>query len=145
MKKLVTIGLLLSLFACSDVKEESYASWADAERAGAIERGWVPAFVPPNARGIRDIHDLDTNAQTLEFTIRPSDVQAMVTELRSVSVDDKKAAAELSRDLRLAGAPEAYIVCSKPLNGTLIVIRESGRSIYKTPVAWADDDCSRAT
>jgi hypothetical protein len=144
MRKFVTAGLLLSLVACSDEMKESYASLADAERAGAVERGWVPAFVPASARGIRDVHNLDTNAQTLEFTARPSDVQAMVTGLRSVSAEDKSAAAELSKDLGLADPSEAYVVCSEPLNGALVVNRESGRAVYRTPVEWADDDCSQA-
>ena len=142
---MVTAGLLLSLVACSDVREERYARWADAERAGAIERGWVPAFVPVSAHDIRDLHDLDTNAQTLEFAIRPSDVQAMVAGLRSVSADDKSVAAELSRGLGLPDASEAYVVCSKSLNGSLVVDRESGRAVYRTPVEWTDDDCSQAT
>ena len=144
MRKFVTAGLLLSLVACSDVMDESYASWPDAERAGAIRRGWVPAFVPASAHDIRDIHNLDTNAQTLEFSTNPSDVQAMVAGLRSVSAKDRSAAAELSRDLGLAGSSKAYVVCSEPLNGTLLVNHESGRAVYRTPVEWADDDCSQA-
>ena len=145
MRKLITAGLLLSLVACSDVMEESYASWADADRAGAVERGWVPAFVPVSAHDISDLHDLDTNAQTLAFATRPSDVQAMVAGLHSVSASDKSAAAELSRGLGLPDASEAYVICSEPLNGSLVVDRKSGRAVYRTPVEWTDDDCSQAT
>jgi len=144
VRKLVAASLLLSLVGCSDWVKESYASRADAERAGAIERGWVPAFVPASAHDIRDIHNLDTNAQTLEFTARPSDLQAMVAGLRSVSTEDRNAAAELSKDLGLAGITEAYVVCSEILNGALVVDRGSGHAIYRTPVEWADDDCSKA-
>lgn len=144
MRTLATAGLLLSLVACSDQMKENYATLADAERAGAIERGWVPAFVPASAHAIRDIHNLDTNAQTLAFTARPSDVQAMVAGLRSVSAEDKAAAAELSKDLGLADLSEAYVVCSEPLNGALVVDRESGQAVYRAPVEWAEDDCSKA-
>lgn len=145
MRKLVAACPLLLLVGCSDWVKESYASRADAERAGAIERGWVPAFVPASAHDIRDIHNLDTNAQTLEFTTRPSDVQAMVAGLRSVSAEDNSAAAELSKHLGLTGAAQAYVVCSEILNGALVVDRETGHAIYRTPVDWADDDCSNAT
>lgn len=144
MRKLVTAGLLLSLAACNDEMKESYTSWADAKRAGAIERGWVPTFVPASARDIRDTHNLDSNAQTLEFTTRPSDIQAMVAGLRSVSAEDRVAAGELSKELGLAGPSEAYVICSEVLNGALVVNRESGHAVYRTPIEWVDDDCSHA-
>ena len=144
MTKFVTVGLLLSLMACSDDMRESYASLADAKRAGAIERGWVPAFVPPSAHRITDVHDLDTNAQTLEFTVNSSDVQTMLAGLRLISAEDKSAAAELSKYLGMEDLSEGYVVCSKPLNGALFVNRENGRGIYRTPVEWVNDDCSQA-
>jgi hypothetical protein len=144
MRKLVAAALLLSLSACSEQVEETYPTWAEAERAGAIKRGWVPAFVPPTARDIRDIHDLDTNGQTLQFTAPTSDVSAMLTGLQPVSAKDKSAASELSRKLGFDGTSEAYIVCSEVLNGALVVDRTTGRAAYKTSVHWADDDCPRA-
>jgi len=66
----------------------------------------------------------------------------MVAGLRSVSAKDERAAAELSREHSFGAASEAYIVCSKPLNGALAVDRENGRAVYDTTVEWADDDCS---
>ena len=145
---MVAISLVLSLGACSDVMEEHFATWADADRAGAVERGWVPAFVPKSATNISETHNIDTNAQTLEFTARGSDVQGMVAGLRLVSAEDQSAAAELADDVGIGGNSETYVVCSrplnfvsKPLNGALLVRRESGRVVYKTPVEWVDDDC----
>lgn len=142
MKKLVTVALLLSLGACGEQMEETYATWAEADRAGAVERGWVPAFVPTTAHDIMEIHDIDTNQQRLEFTIPLGDFRRMVAGLRGVSAQDQTAAAELYRELDFKGATEVYVVCSDVLNGALIVDRETGRAIYKTPVEWANDDCS---
>ena len=39
-------GLTVMLAACSDSKDSSYASMADARRAGAIDRGWLPDLLP---------------------------------------------------------------------------------------------------
>ncbi len=143
VKNVTTIALLLSLVGCSEQMDETYSTYADAKRAGAIERGWIPAFVPASARDILDSHNLDTNRQTLQFTIPPSQIGPMVAGLRSVSAEEKKAAAALSREHGLGAASEAYIVCSEPLNGALAVDRESGRAVYDTTVEWADNDCFR--
>lgn len=144
---LLLASLLVPLAACSEEIEERYSTWAEAKRAGAIDKGWVPAFVPKRARDIRDIHNLDTNAQILEFMTLPSDVPVMVRGLRAVSADDVMAAAKLSKELRLnsiSQGVEAYVVCAEPLNGALLVDRQSGRTVYKTPVDWADNNCPGA-
>ena len=67
----------------------------------------------------------------------------MVAGLRSVSAEDKSAAAELLMELGSEVTSEAYVVCSEPLNGALVVDHESGRTLYKTPTDWADDDCPK--
>ncbi len=135
--------LLLSLAACSEQVDETYPTWAEAQRAGAVERGWIPTFVPQSARQIRDWHDLDGNRQTLFFVARPSDVEAMLVSFPSVSVANQDAVSDLYREHGLAPASEAYLVCARPLNGTLVVDRESGRAVYTTEVKWADEECSR--
>ncbi|MGI8610945.1 MAG: hypothetical protein ACR2KH_01520 [Sphingomicrobium sp.] len=140
-------SLLVPLAACTEEMEESYSTWADAQRVGAIERGWVPAFVPKSARNIRDIHNLDTNAQILEFTAPRSDVPVMVRGLRAIPAEDMMAAAKLSKELGLKSVSqgvEAYVVCAEPLDGVLLVDRQSGRTVYKTPVDWAENNCSSA-
>lgn len=141
MRRLPAI-LLLSLAACSEQVDETYPTWAEAQRAGAVERGWIPTFVPQSARQIRDRHDLDGNRQTLFFVARPPDVEAMVVDFPSVSVANQDAVSDLYRKHGLAPASEAYLVCARPLNGTLVVDRKSGRAVYTTEVKWADAECS---
>lgn len=126
----------------SEQIKETYSTYADARRAGAVERDWIPTFVPSSARNIADSHNLDTNRQTLQFTVPPSGIGKMVAGLRSTSVNDQRAAAELSNEYMLGAASETYIVCSEHLNGALAVDRQTGRAVYDTTVGWADDDCS---
>ena len=142
MRNMTIATMTLSLAGCSDQMEHTYSSYADAQRAGAIERGWIPAFVPSSARDIADSHNLDTNRQTLQFTIPPSEIGMMVAGLRSVSAKDERAAVELSRMHSLGAASQVYVVCSEPPNGALAVDWASGRAVYNTTVEWADDDCS---
>jgi hypothetical protein len=144
MRRLIAI-LLLPLPACGEQVEETYPTWAEAQRAGAVERGWVPFFVPPSAREIRDSHDLDGNRQTLLFVVRPSDVEAMVLGFPSASAANQAAVSDLSREHGLTPPSDAYLVCASPLNGALVVDRESGRAVYTTDVEWADKECSRGS
>ena len=143
MRRLIAI-LLLSLSACSEQVEEAYPTWAEAQRAGAVERGWIPAFVPRSAREIKESHDLDSNRQTLFFVARPEDVEPMVESLPpSLGRENQAAASDLATEHGLAPASDAYLVCAKPLNGALVVDRKSGRAVYTTAVKWADEACSR--
>jgi hypothetical protein len=133
--------LLLSAAGCSEQVDEAYPTYAVAQRAGATERGWVPAFVPSSARDIVGSHDLDTNRQTLRFAIPPSEAGRMVAGLRQVSARDRRPAADLSGKHGLGAASEAYVVCAEPLSGVLVLDRRSGRAVYDTTVEWAEDDC----
>jgi hypothetical protein len=59
------------LAACDDGMRvrASYPDWQAAERDGAFRRGWLPGWMPRSVRDIEDLHDLDTNAQALRFTV----------------------------------------------------------------------------
>lgn len=48
--------------------EESYASFAAAEDAGAVKRGWIPEWLPRNSTDLKEKHDLDTNGSILRFS-----------------------------------------------------------------------------
>jgi hypothetical protein len=69
--------LVVTCTACAEQQEASYADLAAAERAGAIQRGWVPDWLPKSARGLREIHNLDTNQSMLAFRYDPSDQLAV--------------------------------------------------------------------
>ncbi|MDH3975804.1 MAG: hypothetical protein OEV42_16140 [Deltaproteobacteria bacterium] len=57
--------LLLGLIACSDVVDEVYKDLSEAKEAGAIQRGWIPAWLPATSYKIKETHDLDTNKSIL--------------------------------------------------------------------------------
>jgi len=68
------------LYAGEDIHAE-YATYADAEADGAVERGWIRDFVPTSAVNIRDSHNLDSNAQWMSFEFDPSDRPKMEEKL----------------------------------------------------------------
>lgn len=142
MKTTICASLILSLVACGEDKEARYGTWDEAEKAGAIERGWVPHFIPKSARNIRDVHNLDTNAQMLRFNVSPADVQTMLAGLPPISANDEAVAADMARGLGVPGGLAPRLVCHGPLNGALFV-SQTGLAVFKTPVSWANDDCKR--
>lgn len=142
MRPIICASLILSLVACGEDKKARYETWDEAEKAGAIERGWVLHFIPKSARDIREVHNLDTNAQMLRFKVPPADGRAMLARLPAISAKDKAAATDMSKGLGLAGAWASRLVCSRPLDGVLFV-NQDGHAVLKTPAPWADDDCSR--
>jgi hypothetical protein len=44
-----------------DVVTESYATLAEAQAAGAVDRGWLPRGLPAGSRELRLAHDLDSS------------------------------------------------------------------------------------
>ena len=70
------LGLVLSATTCSEVMEASYSSLAEAKAQGAVERGWVPAWLPESARELKEKHDLDTNSSILRFAYSGADTWA---------------------------------------------------------------------
>jgi hypothetical protein len=63
---LVAVALLSGCWW--EQKEESYASFAAAEDAGAMKRGWIPEWLPRNSSDLKEKHDLDTNSSILRFS-----------------------------------------------------------------------------
>ena len=49
-----------------------------------MRRGWIPAYIPQDATGIAEVHDLDTNAQLLRFQAPPEALTAMRARLSPV-------------------------------------------------------------
>ena len=63
-----------------------YATRAEAEAAGAFARGWLPPFLPPSARAIREIHDLDTNERWLRFEADSAELAAVAADLAPLAL-----------------------------------------------------------
>jgi hypothetical protein len=59
--------MLLALAGCGDVVTTRFATLADAKSQGAIERGWLPPWLPASARAIVERNNLDLNTGTGSF------------------------------------------------------------------------------
>jgi len=68
VRLLVTLMALLSV-SCDwiESKESHYADMKAAAEAGAISRGWIPAFVPESAMEIWLKYDVENNRTWLSF------------------------------------------------------------------------------
>ena len=78
------IGVLLLLAGCGNVnvQTDSFATMAEARQRGAVERGWVPAFLPERAYEIRAAYDTDGPRRWGILNFTPGDVDAVRALLR---------------------------------------------------------------
>lgn len=83
----VVFGAIAWLTA-GETLEAHYSTYAEAERESAVERGWIPPFVPHTATAIADVHNLDTNAQVLRFEAPAEDLGEMASLLAEVEAED---------------------------------------------------------
>lgn len=86
---LLVIGGLAVLSYTEDVVS-TFATYQDAEAASALERGWMPAFVPPSARDIREVHNIDTNRQWLRFTVDEVEAERIASTMQPVSPEEAR-------------------------------------------------------
>ena len=65
--------------ACKDidVRTEAYATLAEAQAAGAVDRGWLPRGLPPGTRDLRVAYDLDSNRRWGLFDFPPHEAEAL--------------------------------------------------------------------
>lgn len=66
------LGLLAGCL--SDTLDATYGNLAEARADGAIERGWIPDWVPESATALHEVHTLDTNVSALAFDL-PGDTR----------------------------------------------------------------------
>ena len=147
MKLLFAASLVLLLVACREEKEERYATWAEAKRAGAIDRGWLPPFVPTNARDINDSHNLDTNEQKLSFTVPAEAVGPMLKTITPHNELRGELAATALDEAGWKGIERqeavAILLCTKSYSATVVANHRTGRVVYVSPVEWARERCPR--
>jgi hypothetical protein len=129
-----------------DVITNSHTTLDDARRAGAIERGWVPKWLPPGAREIREAHDLDTNRRWGLFNFPPEDAASLRGTLGSeVALDGQRVDAPGRIEwwpVILRGTLDAERIAHTGLKahartdeGLMVVVNwQQGRAYYFTPV-----------
>jgi hypothetical protein len=86
----LSIALIVVLFACGDRSESFYSSLADADKAGAIDRGWIPEdLVSPSSRAIHEVHEISPSTEWCSFEFLPADSQNLRRTLKSVDALSK--------------------------------------------------------
>jgi hypothetical protein len=91
------LAMLLSLLGCTETFEESYPDVQAVRADGAIDRGWVPDWIPEGARNIREIHKIDTSESILSFEISPDARWTLPSKCQPVAYP-KITAPRLDRD-----------------------------------------------
>lgn len=115
--------LMLPLVGCSRGNERSYATLADADKAGEITRRWIPDFVPQSSRNIRIIGGVSPTFEYCAFDFSPADSRNFKNAI--TPVDSLPEWARQVRDPRVRWWPSV-------LAGRLDVpaIRNAGFEIY---------------
>lgn len=88
---LVTVictGLTFILFeGCGDYQESFYPSLADADRAGAIARGWIPEdLLPQHSKSIHEVHEISPPIEWCFFEFPLADSEGFRKNLKRVDV-----------------------------------------------------------
>lgn len=80
------VGLIsILVLGCGDRHESFYPSLADADKDGAITRGWVPDdILPASSRTIHVVGELSPSKEWCAFEFLPADSQPLVKNLKSV-------------------------------------------------------------
>jgi hypothetical protein len=73
------------LAGCGDRQESFYPNLSDANKAGAITRGWVPEnILPTSSRTIHVVGELSPSREWCSFEFLPTDSQKLSTNLKIV-------------------------------------------------------------
>ncbi len=85
--RVVLLGMCIAasvlLPGCGDRKEYSYATLADAAKAGEISRGWIPDYVPTSSHAIHIVYDPSSPRTWCAFEFSPADSQSIKKNLTS--------------------------------------------------------------
>lgn len=75
---LLVVGILL-IRGCAFFEEPAkyYSSRQDIVSDNAIERGWVPPWLPASAHAINEVHNIDTNEVWMKFKLDPAELNAI--------------------------------------------------------------------
>jgi|SRR5215472_3454255 len=86
--RVVLLGMWVAASAllqgCGDRKEYSYATLADAVKAGEISRGWIPDYLPTSSHAIRIVYDPSSPRTWCAFEFSPADSRSLKKNLTSV-------------------------------------------------------------
>lgn len=127
--------ITLLLVSCGqDAVSSSYKTYGEVQKAGVIEKGWVPAFLPTSAVNIKEIHNVEVDSSRVEFTFKTEDSEF----LKFFTEADSSSRAEILRGARLDawshlkehGKLRAYVRSSPGVAGYLVIDFSTNRTQY---------------
>ncbi|HXF14761.1 MAG TPA: hypothetical protein VN517_16515 [Terriglobales bacterium] len=76
--------LACSMIGChGDRRESFYSSLADAKKAGAVDRGWIPDFLPESSRNVHELHTVSSPTTWCAFEFDPTDSAILRKSLKA--------------------------------------------------------------
>jgi hypothetical protein len=95
MKKII-LAILLFFVAVyfmlnayfDDIQINKYDNLQQVKEDQAIQKGWVPALLPPSAYNIEETHDIDTNQLFGRFYYKEVDEKVLMTQLSEFPEDN---------------------------------------------------------
>jgi hypothetical protein len=140
MKSCAWFALLLVMAGCEriEVVESIYPDYEAAVSAGAIDRGWIPEFIPPSAKEIKETHNLDTNEVWVSFVWGSGEWLSVEEDCRTVEGER----IELPRKSGGGWWPPALVEASNPpprkseyayyrcKNGAVLAVQSKERRVY---------------
>jgi len=77
-QRLVSIGLVSLFLGCGHHQEHYYQTIADADKDGAVNRGWIPRDqLPKSTHAIHEAHELSPEKEWCSFEFDPADWQKL--------------------------------------------------------------------
>ncbi len=100
MKKLFILLILISLLSCDfEIMKSHYATYKDAVKDGAIERGWIPKYFPSCIYDIYEKHDLDSNDVWMIFKFNKKDYNKLIKDWKQIKdINDSEEKFEFKRE-----------------------------------------------
>lgn len=137
-KQYFCAALLFLISACDrmDTVEDVYPDSETAINAGAIERGWIPTFLPPSAKDIREKHNLDTNEVWMRFSLESGELTSIEKSCHPIHLEmvalPRKRGGDWWPGALIDGAqPQAgeyvYYRCD---DGALVAVKTNEQEVY---------------
>lgn len=95
----LSVALVVMLFSagCGECVTTEYTDFQEVLADKAMERGWIPPFLPRSASEIEEQHDMNTNEFDIRFRLPASAVEGFVSDLEENGF--------AARDVRLGREP----------------------------------------
>lgn len=130
----ICLSALLLVSCGQDAVTSSYKAYSEVQKAGIIEKGWIPDFLPTSAVDIKEIHNVELDASRVEFTFQTEDSGF----LKLFTEADSASKAEILRGARLDAWSHlkehdklrAYVRNSPGVAGYLVIDFSTNRAQY---------------